>query len=48
MKKYKIKAEKIGMQYCDIDGCIILSDKISQKKLKELYEKRCPYIYLSE
>jgi hypothetical protein len=48
MKKFRVKSDKIGKQYCDLNGCIVFSDKLSQKKLKELYEKGCKAIELCE
>ena len=36
---YKLDDKFIGKMHCDREGKTILTDKLSQKKLKELYIK---------
>jgi len=39
MKTYKLDFKFIGKRHCDNTGCITLTDKLSQRVLKKLFDK---------
>lgn len=45
---YKLDSKYIGKAHYDNNGVIILHDKLSQRVLKELYNKGNKFVYVYE
>ncbi|NQY30437.1 MAG: hypothetical protein HRT69_13310 [Flavobacteriaceae bacterium] len=45
---YIVKEIGLGKKVCNLDGVTLLSDSLSQKKLKRLHELNCEFIEYGE